>query len=66
LYNWKRFRKDRSIALGNIDTIQNFVHFYDEHWFILIHIEIEALAARILDARGARVQILLLHQFRRD
>ena len=50
LYNWKRFRKGAPIALGNIDTIQNFVHLYDEHWFILVHIEIEALAARILDA----------------
>jgi indoleamine 2,3-dioxygenase len=50
LYNWKRFRKDEPIALGNIDTIQNFVHLYDEHWFILVHVEIEAIAARILDA----------------
>src|SRR5579885_3258062 len=50
LYNWKRFRKDGPIALGNIDTIQNFVHLYDEHWFILVHVEIEALAARILNA----------------
>jgi indoleamine 2,3-dioxygenase len=50
LYNWKRFRKDGPIALGNIDTIQNFVHLYDEHWFILVHVEIEAIAARILKA----------------
>src|SRR6266851_3871751 len=50
LYNWKRFHKDGPIALGNIDTIQNFVHLYDEHWFILVHVEIEAIAARILDA----------------
>jgi indoleamine 2,3-dioxygenase len=50
LYNWKRFRKLGPIALGNIDTIQNFVHLYDEHWFILVHVEIEAIAARILDA----------------
>ena len=50
LYNWKRFRKEGRIALGNIDTIQNFVHLYDEHWFILVHVEIEAIAARILDA----------------
>ena len=50
LYNWKRFRKDQPIALGNIDTIQNFVHLYDEHWFILVHVEIEALTARILQA----------------
>jgi indoleamine 2,3-dioxygenase len=55
LYNWKRFRKDGPIALGNIDTIQNFVHLYDEHWFILVHVEIESIAARILDAT-ARVQ----------
>jgi indoleamine 2,3-dioxygenase len=58
LYNWKRFRKDGPIALGNIDTLQNFVHLYDEHWFILVHVEIEAIAARILDAI-ARVQIAL-------
>lgn len=58
LYNWKRFRKDGPIALGNVDTIQNFVHLYDEHWFILVHVEIEAIAARILDAI-ARVQIVL-------
>jgi indoleamine 2,3-dioxygenase len=50
LYNWKRFRRDRPIRLGNIDTIQNFVHLYDEHWFILVHVEIEAVAADILAA----------------
>ena len=50
LFNWKRFRTDGPIALGNIDTIQNFVHLYDEHWFILVHVEIEAIAARTLDA----------------
>ena len=50
LYNWKRFRQDGPIALGNIDTLQNFVHLYDEHWFILVHVEIESIAARILDA----------------
>ena len=50
LYNWKRFDPTRPIALGNIDTIQNFVHLYDEHWFILVHVEIEAIAASILAA----------------
>jgi indoleamine 2,3-dioxygenase len=50
LFNWKRFDPDGPIALGNIDTIQNFVHLYDEHWFILVHVEIEALAARQLEA----------------
>ena len=55
LYNWKRFRRAGPIALGNLDTIQNFVHLYDEHWFILVHVEIEAIAAEIL-AAIAKVQ----------
>jgi indoleamine 2,3-dioxygenase len=50
LYNWKRFDPAGPIALGNIDTLQNFVHLYDEHWFILVHVEIEAIAERILAA----------------
>ncbi len=50
LYNWKRFDPAGPIALGNIDTLQNFVHLYDEHWFILVHVEIEANAAVILAA----------------
>lgn len=48
LYNWKRFNPAGPIALGNIDTLQNFVHLYDEHWFILVHVEIEAIASGIL------------------
>ena len=47
LYNWKRFDATGPIALGNIDTVQNFVHLYDEHWFILVHVEIEAIAEQI-------------------
>ena len=56
LDNWKRFDPDGPIALSNIDTIQNFVHLYDEHWFILVHVQIEALAAGLLEAiaRGER------------
>jgi indoleamine 2,3-dioxygenase len=50
LFNWKRFDPDGPIALGNIDTIQDFVHLYDEHWFILVHVEIENLAAGTLRA----------------
>ena len=48
LFNWKRFDPAGPIALGNIDTIQNFVHLYDEHWFILVHVEIEQIAAGVL------------------
>lgn len=50
LYNWYRLDKDAPVQLGNIDTIQNFVALYDEHWFILVHIEIEAIAEAIVDA----------------
>jgi indoleamine 2,3-dioxygenase len=50
LFNWKRFDPAGPIALGNIDTLQNFIHLYDEHWFILVHVEIEAIAAEMLTA----------------
>jgi len=50
LYNWKRFDASGPIALGNIDTLQDFVHLYDEHWFILVHVEIEAIGAEIVNA----------------
>lgn len=61
LYNWKRFDLQGPIALGNIDTFQNFVHLYDEHWFILVHVEIEALAANILAAMVEAQQGLADH-----
>jgi indoleamine 2,3-dioxygenase len=61
LYNWKRFDPDGPIALGNIDTIQNFVHLYDEHWFILVHVEIEALAAGLLAAIAEAEEALAAH-----
>ncbi len=48
LYNWYRIDADKPIELGNIDTIQNFVSLYDEHWFILIHVAIEALADKMV------------------
>jgi indoleamine 2,3-dioxygenase len=50
LYNWYRIDPKGPIALGNIETLQNFVALYDEHWFILVHIEIEGLAAKSLAA----------------
>ena len=58
LYNWKRFDPAGPIALGNIDTIQNFVHLYDEHWFILVHVEIEAVAAEILAGIGRAAEAM--------
>jgi indoleamine 2,3-dioxygenase len=58
LYNWKRFDPSGPIALGNVETIQNFVHLYDEHWFILVHVEIEALAASLLAAIDRAAQAM--------
>lgn len=58
LYNWKRFDPAWPITLGNIDTLQDFVHLYDEHWFILVHVEIEAIAAEILAAIQAATEAL--------
>ena len=58
LYNWKRFDPQGPIALGNVDTLQNFVHLYDEHWFILVHVEIEAIAARVLAAIARAMKAL--------
>jgi indoleamine 2,3-dioxygenase len=63
LYNWKRFDPAGPIALGNIDTLQNFVHLYDEHWFILVHVEIEAIAAEILSAMDRAVRALAAERF---
>ncbi len=50
LYNWKRIDKNKPIELGNIDTLQNFVTFSDEHWFILVHVAIEALASEMIES----------------
>jgi indoleamine 2,3-dioxygenase len=43
----------------SIQSERNFsTSCYDEHWFILVHVDIEALAGRILDAI-AKVEIAL-------
>jgi len=50
LYNWYRLDSSKPIELGNIDTLQNFVTLYDEHWFILVHVAIEALAGEMINS----------------
>ena len=52
LTNWKRFDPRGPVALGNIDTLQNFVHLFDERWFILVHVEIEAIGGEVLESMG--------------
>ncbi|GIV23638.1 MAG: indoleamine 2,3-dioxygenase [Bacteroidia bacterium] len=48
LDNWRRLEKDGLITLDNIALIQNFLGGLDEEWFILIHVAIEAVAARAI------------------
>ena len=50
LYNWRRLDSSKPVELGNIDTIQNFVSLYDEHWFILVHVAIEALSGNMIES----------------
>lgn len=50
LDNWRRIDPEDGIRLGNIALLQNFLGGIDEEWFILIHVDIEAKAARALRA----------------
>lgn len=49
LYNWERLDWEKPIELGNIKLLQNFTLSdgrRDENWFILVHVDIEAKAAK--------------------
>lgn len=46
LDNWRRLDPNAPIELGNIVLLQNFLAGLDEEWFILVHVDIEAKAAR--------------------
>ncbi len=48
LENWRRLDPCGPLVAGNLAIIQNFLGGQDEDWFILLHIEIEALAAPAL------------------
>jgi len=50
LQNWKRLDPTGPITLGNIALIQNFLGGVDEEWFILVHVNIEAVATDALQA----------------
>lgn len=49
LDNWSRFDKSGPVNLENIYMVQNFAGGYDENWFVLIHVAIEAEAGVLLD-----------------
>ena len=53
LDNWRRFDPQGPLRVENLAILQNFLGGQDEDWFILIHVEIEALAARALRAAPA-------------
>lgn len=69
LDNWRRIDREGPIALGNIELLQNFLGGADEDWFILVHVEIEAIAApamaRLPEAERAateeRTEDLVVH-----
>jgi indoleamine 2,3-dioxygenase len=48
LDNWRRLDPNAPIELGNIVLLQNFLAGLDEEWFILIHVDTEAKAARAI------------------
>jgi indoleamine 2,3-dioxygenase len=50
LDNWRRFDPRGPLTTDNLAILQNFLGGQDEDWFILIHVEIEALAAKALRA----------------
>lgn len=56
LDNWARIDRKQPVALDNARILQNFLGGADEDWFILIHIDIEARAARAVRAIPVAVQ----------
>jgi indoleamine 2,3-dioxygenase len=52
LHNWRRIDASGPLELGNFAIVQNFLGGADEDWFILVHLEIEARAARVLRELG--------------
>ena len=52
LDNWRLLDRHGPLELGNLAIVQNFLGGADEDWFILIHVEIEARAARVLSRIG--------------
>jgi indoleamine 2,3-dioxygenase len=50
LDNWRRFDARGPLTVDNLAILQNFLGGQDEDWFILIHVEIEARAAKALRA----------------
>jgi indoleamine 2,3-dioxygenase len=52
LDNWRRLDPSGPLEIENLAILQNFLGGADEDWFILVHLEIEARAARVLRELG--------------
>jgi len=50
LNNWKRLNPAKGLTIDNLEVLQTFTDLYDEQWFFLVHISIEARAGQLLDA----------------
>lgn len=50
LNNWRRLEPGGPIALGNLAVLRNFFGGLDEDWFVMVHVEIEARAAPLVEA----------------
>lgn len=50
LNNWKRIQSNAEVTIDNIELLQTFTHLYDEQWFFMVHIAIEARAGALLIA----------------
>jgi indoleamine 2,3-dioxygenase len=64
LNNWRRVDPDGPIALENLAALQHFLGIPDEHWFGLVHVEVEARAARAI--QGIQDAILAAADDNRD
>lgn len=50
LNNWKRINPQKDLSVDNLELMQTFTHLYDEQWFFLVHVAIEARAGQVLHA----------------
>lgn len=56
LNNWQRIDPAGEIMVDNLRQVQSFLGTSDESWFVLIHVDIEARAAAVLQAIQMAVQ----------
>lgn len=59
--NWKKKVPSNNIELDNLDLLVKFNKVYDEDWFILIHVAIEAEAGNAINAMYQMLETLEKH-----